>query len=99
MPQYTFCWYLAIVVVFALTFMHFGQLDCHVVTNGTAGCRPFAFDEALVFSATSFHGRGFFPGGLALNYPVTKLAAGEAVLGLFIEISFIASFTQRFLTR
>jgi hypothetical protein len=52
---------------------------------------------ALVFSVTSFHGRGFFPGGLSLESVITQLAALEAVVGLFIEISFIATFTQRFL--
>ncbi len=51
---------------------------------------------ALVFSITSFHGRGFFPGGIALDDPITIMAAIEAVIGLTIEISFIATFTQRF---
>jgi hypothetical protein len=49
-----------------------------------------------VFSVTSFHGRGFFPGSLDLKDVVVKLAALEAVVGLPIEISFIATFTQRF---
>ncbi len=51
---------------------------------------------ALVFSITSFHGRGFFPGGIALDDPITVMAATEAIIGLTIEISFIATFTQRF---
>ena len=51
---------------------------------------------SLVFSVTSFHGRGFFPGGIPLDNPLTVLAATEAVIGLIIEISFIATFTQRF---
>ena len=55
--------------------------------------------EALIFSVTSFHGRGFLPGPFALSSPVTALAASEAIVGLFIEISFIATFTQRFLGR
>lgn len=55
--------------------------------------------EALIFSITAFHGRGFFPGPFALSDPVTALAALEAVVGLFIEISFIATFTQRFFGR
>ena len=55
--------------------------------------------EALIFSVTSFHGRGFFPGPFTLDNPVTGLAAVEAVAGLFIEISFIATFTQRFFGR
>ena len=50
----------------------------------------------LVFSITSFHGRGFFPGGIPLDHPITLLAAMEAIIGLIIEISFIATFTQRF---
>ncbi len=55
--------------------------------------------EALIFSVTSFHGRGFLPGPFALGSPITGLAAIEAVAGLFIEISFIATFTQRFFGR
>ncbi len=51
---------------------------------------------ALIFSVTSFHGRGFFPGGIPLDDPITVFAAAEAVIGLLIEISFIATFTQRF---
>jgi uncharacterized protein YjbI with pentapeptide repeats len=54
---------------------------------------------AFVFSMTSFHGRGFFPGGIALDDPITVLAALEAFTGLVIEVSFIATFTQRFFAR
>jgi hypothetical protein len=59
---------------------------------------------ALVFSVTSFHGRGFFPGGslghsMTLDDPMTVLAAAEAVVGLVVEISFIATFTNRFFAR
>lgn len=52
--------------------------------------------EALIFSLTSFHDRGFSPGQIVLDNPLTVLAAFEAVIGLAIEISFIATFTQRF---
>jgi hypothetical protein len=45
---------------------------------------------------TSFHGRGFFPGVIRLDDPITVLAASEAVVGLVIEVSLIAAFTQRF---
>jgi hypothetical protein len=55
---------------------------------------------AIVFSLTSFHGRGFSPGGsLSPDNPLTTLAAVEAVIGLLIEITFIATFTQRFFAR
>ena len=56
--------------------------------------------DALIFSVTSFHGRGFAAGeAVSLHNPLTILAAGEAVLGLLIEIVFIATFTQRFFSR
>ena len=55
------------------------------------------WDEALVLSVSSFHGRGFFTQDITLGDTYARLAAVEAVVGLFIEISFIATFTQRFL--
>jgi hypothetical protein len=60
---------------------------------------PLQWYEALVLSVASFHGRGFFPQGISLSNPVAILAAMEAVIGLFIEIIFIATFTQRFFAR
>jgi hypothetical protein len=63
---------------------------------GQASGPYFSLDGAVVFSMTSFHGRGFFPGGISLEDPITKLAALEAFVGLMIEVSFIATFTQRF---
>lgn len=56
-----------------------------------------SWDEALVLSLTSFHGRGFFPGFLSLGDWVARLGAVEAVIGLFIELIFIATFSRRFL--
>lgn len=82
--------YLVIVVGFALAYMgvtHF--LDTKLT--------QLSWDEALVLSLTSFHGRGFFPGTLPLGDWVARFAAGEAVIGLFIELVFIATFSRRFL--
>ncbi len=76
--------YLLTIAVFATCYLVLGRLA------------PL---EALIFSVTAFHGRGFFPGPFALGNPVTALAALEAVMGIFIEISFIAAFTQRFFGR
>jgi uncharacterized protein YjbI with pentapeptide repeats len=78
--------YICVVLGFAAAYYLLGPISGH----------PFYPDGALVFSLTSFHGRGFFPGGLDLENWVTRLAAAEAVIGLLIEISFIATFTQRF---
>jgi hypothetical protein len=57
------------------------------------------WQEALVLSISSFHGRGFFPTTITLGDPVALVAAAEAVIGLFIELVFIATFTQRFFAR
>lgn len=55
---------------------------------------------AFVFSMTSFHGRGFFPvSNISLDDPLTVLAALEALVGLIIEVTFIATLTQRFFNR
>lgn len=78
--------YLVIIFGFASAYYVFGHLP--------------PFPDALVFSLMSFHGRGFFPslsGETNLHNPLVILAAIEAVIGLFIEISFIATFTKRFL--
>jgi uncharacterized protein YjbI with pentapeptide repeats len=86
--------YLFVILTFASAYFAFGP------SQGV----PLSPLGALVFSVTSFHGRGFFPGGspghsITLDDPLTVLAAGEAVLGLVIEVSFIATFTQRFFAR
>ncbi|MGO8951435.1 MAG: pentapeptide repeat-containing protein [Ktedonobacterales bacterium] len=81
--------YLFVVFVFAAAYYLLGPVSGH----------PFYPDGALIFSLTSFHGRGFFPGGLNLESWIARLAAIEAVTGLLIEISFIATFTQRFFGR
>jgi hypothetical protein len=78
--------YVFVITCFAIVYQVLGQL---------VGPHLSAL-EAFVFSLTSFHGRGFFPGGIKLDDPITVLAALEAVIGLTIEISFIATFTQRF---
>jgi uncharacterized protein YjbI with pentapeptide repeats len=55
--------------------------------------------EALFTSIISFHGRGFFPTSFNLANPITPLVALEAMCGLLIEITFIATFTNRFFAR
>ena len=68
-----------------------------LVAHSTA--THLAWDEAQVLSGSSFHSRGFFLQNVTLSDPFVRLAAAEAVLGLLIEISFIATFTQRFFGR
>ena len=73
--------YLLLILGFALAYYSFGHL---------------AWYEALVVSLTAFHGRGFFAQQFQPGDPQSIIAAIEAVVGLLIEISFIATFTQRF---
>jgi hypothetical protein len=58
--------------------------------------QPLQPNEAVILSISSFHGCGYFQPIKSLGDPVATLAAAEAIMGLLIEISFIATFTQRF---
>ncbi len=88
-PGRSVLWYLVVIGSFATLYAFAGGL-------------PF-FPDAFVFSLASFHGRGFFPSlnqqAITLHHPLVVLASLEAVIGLLIEISFIATFTQRFFGR
>lgn len=54
-----------------------------------------AWYEAVVISMTAFHGRGFFPAAFSPGDPFAFAAAFEAFVGLIIEVTFIATLTQR----
>lgn len=87
-PGRIFAAYLAVISVFAAAYFVLGK---------ATGLIPGPVD-ALVFSLTSFHGRGFFPNeNIGLHHPLTILAALEAVVGMFIELILIATFSRRFL--
>ena len=77
-----------LVIIFG--FMGLYLLNAHFIAP------HLTWDEALVLSVSSFHGRGFFTQNVTLGDTYARLAAIEAVVGLFIEISFIATFTLGF---
>ena len=83
--------YFTVILTFAAGYLWLGDL-------------PF-WPAALTYSVTSFHGRGFeqfFPGistTLHQQQALVTLAAGEAIVGLLVEIVFIATFTKRFFER
>jgi hypothetical protein len=54
-----------------------------------------AWNEAIVIRMTAFHGRGFFPEEFKPGDPQALVAAIEALVGLLIEVTFIATLTQR----
>jgi uncharacterized protein YjbI with pentapeptide repeats len=84
-PWRSFVAYLLVITVFATAYLVIGRTVGPILS-------PVG---AWVFSMTSFHGRGFFPGGIKLDDPLTILAALEAFVGLLIEVTFIATLTQR----
>jgi uncharacterized protein YjbI with pentapeptide repeats len=77
-----------LIIIFG--FMGLYLLNAHFVSP------HLTWDEALVLSVSCFHGRGFFAQDITLGTTYARLAAAEAIVGLLIEISFIATFTQRF---
>ena len=94
-PLRTLFWYVAVIGAFAFAYF---QATHGALTFGLprSQVQPLVWYEALVLSVSSFHGRGFFQPVQSLGDPVAILAAIEAVFGLFIEVSFIATFTQRY---
>jgi len=88
-PWRAFLAYLLVITVFATAYFALGQTVRPALS-------PLG---SFVFSMTSFHGRGFFPGGIALDDPLTVLAALEAFVGLLIEVTFIATLTQRLFSK
>lgn len=84
-PSRSFLAYLLVITVFSAAYFIIGRTVGPLLS-------PVG---SVVFSVTSFHGRGFFPGGIALDDPLTIIAALEAFVGLLIEVTFIATLTQR----
>lgn len=88
-PLRSFLTYAIVIIAFAAAYF----------ALGLAGGHPLAWNEALVVSMTSFHGRGFFPAVFQPGDIPAAVAAAEAFVGLLIEIVLIATFTQRFFAR
>lgn len=85
-PERSLLAYLSIISVFAGAYL----------INAQFAAPHLTWDEALVLSISAFHGRGFFTSGISLGDTLARLAAGEAIIGLLLEITFIATITKRF---
>ena len=105
--QYLFSWLLDLLAgygyrpgrsLMAYFVVIFGFAGLYLL-NAHGAAAHLSWDEALVLSVSCFHGRGFLLQGVVLGDTFARLAAVEAVLGLLIEVSFIATFTQRFFGR
>jgi uncharacterized protein YjbI with pentapeptide repeats len=90
-PGRTLIAYISTILSFAIIYSIAGLL-----TGKQPSLSPL---DALIISIVSFHGRGFFPGGFLPTLPMAGCAACEAIIGVAIEISFIATFTQRYFGR
>jgi uncharacterized protein YjbI with pentapeptide repeats len=90
-PGRTLIAYLSTILCFALLYYVLG------LTTAEHLAHPLL--SAIVISLIAFHGRGFLPGGFLPTLPMALCAACEAVIGLTIELSFIATFTQRYFGR
>jgi uncharacterized protein YjbI with pentapeptide repeats len=80
--------FLAYFLIISLFMTIYLWLDPHLVWN-----------EAFVVSMTAFHGRGFSPSTFTPGDPLSFASAAEAFVGLIIEVTFIATLTQRFFSR
>lgn len=78
--------YICLISVFAVTYFALGTMTSSKLT----------WNEAIIVSITAFHGRGFFFNQFIPGAPQATIAAIESILGLLIEIIFIATFTQRY---
>ncbi len=108
--KYTFSWFLSLLAGYGYRLLRSIFIYLFVIMSFAAGyywathalhAHTYSLNcyEALVLSISSFHGRGFFQPVQSPGDPVAILAAAEAVFGLLIEISFIATFTQRYFGR
>jgi hypothetical protein len=82
-PLFTVIWYGLMLLLFAIGYSVLGP--------------HLNLWQSLLLSVTAFHGRGLVPAVGNVSTPVAALAAGEAVVGLVLEATFVATFVQRVL--
>jgi hypothetical protein len=82
---HSFFAYAFVIIVFAAIYFH---ITPHLT-----------WYEPIVISMTAFHGRGFFSTQFNPGDPQAIVASIEAFVGLFIEITLIATLTQRLFGR
>lgn len=92
-PLWTVGWYVAVLIVSTAVYCWQGAIVAHPHTPGAA-----ILATSIVDAFTALHGRGFFPTPAESGWQM-GMAAVDAVAGLLIEASFIATFTQRFFGR
>ncbi len=89
--------YLVVICGFATAYYLLGIHD--IGPHNLPGPHHLSWYEAFIVSITAFHGRGLFVGTFSPADPQAGVAALEAFLGLLIEVTFIATLTQRLFSR
>ncbi len=97
-PLRSFLAYVLVIAGFAMAYYLFGLHDL-IGPHRLPGPHYLSWYEAVVVSMTAFHGRGFFVGTFSPGDPQALVAAIEAFFGLLIEVTFIATLTQRLFSR
>jgi uncharacterized protein YjbI with pentapeptide repeats len=93
-PSHTFVSYVTVIALSTAAYWsiaHFVDPDPRLA--------QIPLHEWIILGITAFHGRGFFPNLLPTptSFAIQICAAFEAVIGVFIEAIFIATFSRRFL--
>jgi uncharacterized protein YjbI with pentapeptide repeats len=100
MGAWLFSWFLFLVAGYGYrlwrSFVTYGLVIVGFATTYYLLGPHLVWNEAIVISLTAFHGRGFFPEQFKPGDPQAMVAALEALVGLIIEITFIATLSQRF---
>jgi hypothetical protein len=97
-PLRSFLAYVLVIAGFAAAYYLLGLHDL-AGPHQVPGPHYLSWYEAFVVSMTAFHGRGFFVGTFSPGDPQALVASIEAFLGLLIEVTFIATLTQRLFSR
>jgi len=105
-PLNTVGWYVLLLVLSTLIYawqnyaaLHVCPTACSPQVLGQAlWDQPGVLGQAFVQAITALHGRGFFPQPHATGWEMGT-AALDAVAGLLIEATFVATFVQRFFAR
>ncbi len=89
-PTRCFIAYACVILAFATAYYLLGPAS-HI---------QLSLIEAVVFSMISFHGRGFAPSiSVGISSSIAILTAVEALVGIIIELTLIATLTQRLFSR
>jgi uncharacterized protein YjbI with pentapeptide repeats len=84
-------------VAYLIVIAGFAGLNFVLTNFVISGEVPLEIGQSLLLSFAAFHGSGLLPASMSLTNQLSGVAALESLVGLIIEVIFIATFTRRFL--